>query len=120
MENPTRSRVLHRNMLFPLLTSDLDQNLISRDEISQINISDEKSECLDPVEQTYTGLMMCSRTQGTTTSNVDIVMKANTLMEQHFGITKETQECDFNPDYPDLFTHIEAGFLSIRQWLMNR
>ena len=48
-ENPTKSRVLWRNMLFPLLTSDLDQNQISGDEISQINISDEKSECLDPV-----------------------------------------------------------------------
>ena len=112
-ENPTRSRVLHWNMLFPLLTSDLDQNQISRDEISQINISDEESECLDLVEQTYTGPMMHSRTKGTTTPNVDIVMKANTLMEQHFGITGETQECDLNPDYPDLFAHIEAGFLSI-------
>ena len=112
-ENPTKFRVLHRNMLFPLLTSDLDQNQISRDEISQINISDEESECLDPVEQPYTGPMTCSRTKGTTTPNVDVVMKANTLMEQHFGIIGETQECDLNPDYPDLFTHIEAGFLSI-------
>ena len=60
-ENPTRSRVLHWNMLFPLLTSVLDQNQISGDDISQINISDEESECLDPVEQPYTGPIMCSR-----------------------------------------------------------
>ena len=57
--------------------------------------------------------MMHSRTKGTTTPNVDIVVKANTLMEQHFGITGGTQECDLNPDYLVLFAHIEAGFLSI-------
>ena len=100
-------------MLFPLLTSDLDKNQISRDEISQINISDEESEYLDPIEQTYTGPMTCSRTKGTTTPNVDMVVKANTLMEQLFGITGETQECDLNPDYTDLFAHIDTGFLSI-------
>ena len=119
MENPTKSRVLHTNTLFPLLTHNLDQNQFSRDETSQINISDEESEHLDPVEQPYTGPMTHSRTKGATTPNVDVVMKANTLMEQHFGIIEETQECNFNPDYPDLFTHIEAGFLSIQWWLMN-
>ena len=36
-----------------------------------------------------------------------------TLMEPHFGVIGETQQCDLNPDYPDLFAHIEAGFLSI-------
>ena len=113
-ENPTKSRVLHRNMLFPLLTCDLDQNQFPRDEISQINISDEESECLDPVEQPYTGPMTCSRTKGATTPNVDVVVKAHTLMEQHFGIIREAQECNLNPDYPDLFAHIEAGFLPIR------
>ena len=56
---------------------------------------------------------MRSRNKGTTTPNVDVVVKANTLMEQHFGIIKETHECDLNPNYPDLFTHIEAGLLSI-------
>ena len=112
-ENPTKSRVLDRNMLFPLLNRDLDQNQFPRNEISQINISDEESECLDPVEQPYIGPMTCSRAKGTTTPNVDVVMKANTLMEQHFGIIGEAQEYNFNPDYPDLFAHIEAGFLSI-------
>ena len=92
MENPIKSRVLHRNMLFPLLTHDLDQNQSSRDETSQINISDEESECLDPVEQPYTGPMKHSRTKGATTPNVDVVMKANMLMEQHIGIIEETQE----------------------------
>ena len=81
---------------------------------SQINISDEESECLDPVEQTYTGPMTHSRTKGATTLNVDVVVKANMLMEQHFGMIKDKQECSFNPDYPDLFSHIEAGLLSIQ------
>ena len=113
IENPTRSRVLHRNMLFPLLTHNLDLNQFPRDETFQINISDGESECLDPVEQPYTGPMTHSRTKGTTTPNVDVVIRVNTLMEQHFGIIGETQECNLNPDYPDLFTHTEAGFLSI-------
>ena len=92
---------------------------MSRDETSQNNISDE-FECLDLDEQPYTGPVTHSRTKGATTPNVDVVMKANTLIEQHFGIIEETQECNFNPDYPDLFAHIEAGFLSTRWWFMNR
>ena len=64
--------------------------------------------------------MAHSRAKCTTTQNVDIVAKANQEMEQHFGVIMESQESDFNFDYPDFFAHIEAGFTSIQQWIMNR
>ena len=57
--------------------------------------------------------MTRSRTKGITTKTVDIVVKGNQEMEQHFGLITESLELDFNPNYPDLFAHIEAGFTSI-------
>ena len=118
--DPAKSRVLHRNMLFPLLTCNLNQAQSSQDDVSRINSLDGESVSLDLVEEPYTGPMACSRTKGITKQTVDIVTKANNLMEQHFGIIQEVQWSDFNPDYPDLFAHIEAGFRSIQHWLMNR
>ena len=32
-------------------------------------------------------------------------------MEQHFEIITKAQELDFDPDYPDLFAHIESWIL---------
>ena len=68
-ENPTRSKVLHRNMLFPLLTQNLDQTQTSEDTVPENNSSDEESECLGLVEESYKGPMTHSRTKGITTKN---------------------------------------------------
>ena len=74
-ENPTRSRVLHRNMLFPLLTQNLDQTQTSEDTVPENNSSDEESESLGLEEESYKGPMTHSRTKGITTKTVDIVTK---------------------------------------------
>ena len=109
----SNTRVLHRNMLFPLLTCNFDQAQSLEDNVPQINSSDEESEGLDPEEGSYKGPMTCSRTKGTTTPTVDIVAKANQEMEQYFGITTKSQESYSDSNYPDLFAHIEAGFIYI-------
>ena len=111
-ENPTKTKVLHRNMLFPLLTQNLDH--------TKNDSSDEESESLGLEEDSYKGPMTRSRTKGTTTQTFDIAMKANQEMERHFELVSESAELDFNPNYPDLFAHIEAGFTSIQRWLMNK
>ena len=119
-DNSTKSRILHRNMLFPLLTQNLDKKQTSEDTISESNSSNEESESLGLEEESYKGPMTRSRTKGITTQTVDIAAKANQEMEQHFGLIMDSLELDFDPNYPDLFTRIEAGFTSIRWWLMNR
>ena len=40
-------------------------------------------------------------------------MKSNQELERHFELVLESAELDFDPNYPDLFAHIEAGFTSI-------
>ena len=119
-ENPTKTRVLHRNMLFPLLTQNLNHTDMLTNSVSKNNSSDEESDNLGLEEDSYKGPMTRSRTKGTTTQSVDIAMKANQEMEQHFELVSESAELDFDLNYPDLFAHIEAGFTSIRQWLMNK
>ena len=119
-ENPTKTRVLHKNMLFPLLTQNLDHTDTSENTVSKNNSLDEESENLGLEEDSYKGPMTCSGTKGTTTQTVDIAVKANQEMEQHFGLITESVQLDFDPNYPDLFAHIEAGFTSIRWWLMNK
>ena len=57
--------------------------------------------------------MMRSTTKGTTTQTVDIAVKANQEMEQHLELVSQSTKLDFDPNYPDLFAHIEAGFTSI-------
>ena len=51
-----KTRVLHRNMLFPLLTHDLDQTQSSEDDVPEINSSDEESDSLDLEENPIKGL----------------------------------------------------------------
>ena len=128
-EDSTRVRVLHRNMLFPLLTYDLDYIQSppgTEEDVLPLDSSDseedtEEPECPDPAEEKpYEGPMTRSRTKGTTTQSVEAVTKANKLMEHHFGMVTEVPVLDYDPDYPDLFAHIEAGFISIRQWLVNK
>ena len=109
-----KTRVLHRNMLFPLLTQNLDQTQTSEDTVSENNSSDKESESLGLEEESYKGPMTHSRTKGITTQTVDIAVKANQEMEQHFRLILGSLELDFDPNYPDLFAHIEAGFTSIR------
>ena len=130
-----RTRVLHRNMLFPLLTHALDpvqpeEKVVPAEvqssegdvpEVTDIDSTDEESDSLDLAEeQSYKGPMTRSRTKCTSAPTINVVAKANKLMEQHFGMAQEVPEQDFDPDYPDLFAHIEAGFTSIRQWWTNR
>ena len=116
IENPTKTRVLHRNMLFPLLT----QNLDHKDTVTNTVSEDKESESLGLEENSCKGPMIRSRTKGTTTPTVDIAVKANQEMKQHFELDSKSVELDFNPNYPDLFAHIEAGFTSIRRWLMYK
>ena len=127
-----RVRVLHRNMLFPLLTQEKNQDLSSNesetqeknderehsseDDVLLVDSSDEESESQDPAEEPYTGPMTRSRTQGAAAQPVNAVLKANTLMEQHFGVMSKDDELEFDPNYPDLFARIEDGFTSIRRW----
>ena len=119
-ENPSKTRVLHRNMLFPLLTHNLDHTNMLVNTIQKKDSSDEKSESLGWEEDSYEGPMTCSRTKGTTTQTVDIAIKANQEMERHSGIVFQSTKLDFDPNYPDLFAYIEAGFTFIRHWLMNK
>ena len=119
-ENPSKTRVLHRNMLFPLLTQNLDHTDTLVNTVLKNDSSDEESESLGLEEDSYKGPMTHSRTKGTTTQTVDIAVKANQEMERHFGLISESTELDFDPNYPDLFAHIEAGFTSIQHWLMNK
>ena len=114
MEIPSKTRVLHRNMLFPLLTQNLDHKDTVIDTVSE----DEEFESLGLEENSYKGPMTRSRTKGATTP-IDIAVKANQEMEQHFGLDPKSIQLDFDPNYPDLFTYIEAGFTSIRQWLIS-
>ena len=109
IENPTKTKVLHRNMLFPLLT----QNLDHKDIVINTESKDKESESLGLEEDAYKGPMTCSRTKGTTTPTVDIAVKANQEMERHFELDSESVGLDFDPNYPDFFAHIEAGFTSI-------
>ena len=81
---------------------------------------DKESESLGLEEDSYKWPMTRSRTKGTTTTTVDIAVKANQEMKQHFELDSESVELDFDPNYPDLFAHIEAGFTSIRRWLMYK
>ena len=108
--NPSKTRVLHRNMLFPLLT----QNLDHKDTVTNIVSEDEGSESLGLEEDSYKGPMTHSRTKGTTTPTIDIALKANQEMEKHFELDLKSVQPDFDPNYPDLFAYIEAGFTSIR------
>ena len=80
-ENPSKTRVLHRNMLFPLLTQNLDHTNTLVNTVSKNDSSDEESESLGLEEDSYKGPMTCSRTKGTTTQTVDIAVKANQEME---------------------------------------
>ena len=81
-ENPTKTRVLHRNMLFPLLTQNLDHTHTLVNTVSKDNSLDEESENLGLEEDSYKGPMTHSRTKGTTTQTVDIAVKVNQEMEQ--------------------------------------
>ena len=119
-ENPTKTNVLHRNMLFPLLTQNLDHTDTLANTVSKNDSSNEESVGLGLEEDSYKGPMTHSRTKGTTTQTVDIAVKANQEMEQHFELDLKSAELDFDPNYPDLFAHIEAGFTSIRRWLMYK
>ena len=75
-EIPSKTRVLHRNMLFPLLT----QNLDLKDTLTD-NVSEEKEvESLGLEENSYKGPMTRSRTKGTT-APIDIAVKANQEIE---------------------------------------
>ena len=112
-ENPCKTRVLHRNMLFPLLTQNLDHTNMLVNTVQKNNSSDEKSESLGWEEDSYEGPMTHNRTKGTTTQTVDIAIKASQEMEQHSGLVFQSTKLDFDPNYPDLFAYIEAGFTSI-------
>ena len=74
-ENPSKTRVLHRNMLFPLLTQNLDHTDTLVNTVQKNDSSDEKSESLGLEEDSYKGPMTRSRTKGTTTQTVDIAVK---------------------------------------------
>ena len=87
-ENPSKTRVLHRNMLFPLLTQKLDHTDMLVNTVQRNDSSDETSESLGLEEDSYEGPMTCSRTKGTTTQTVDIAIKANQEMEISFSIYK--------------------------------
>ena len=76
MAIPSKTRVLHRNMLFPLLTQNLDHKDTLIDTVSE----DKEFESLGLEEDSYKGPMTRSRTKGTTTP-IDIAVKANQEME---------------------------------------
>ena len=113
-EIPSKTRVLHRNMLFPLLTQNLDHKDTVIDTVSK----DKELESLGSGENSYKGPMTHSRTKGTTTP-MDIAVKANQEMERHSELDPKYIQLDFDPNYPDLFAYIEAGFTSIRHWLIS-
>ena len=102
-------------MLFPLLT----QNLDHKDTVINTVSEDRESENLGLEEDLYKGPMTHSRTKGTTTP-IDIAVKANQDMERQFELDLKSIQLDFDPNYPDLFAYIEAGFTSIRRWLMHK
>ena len=77
IENPTKTKVLHRNMLFPLLTKNLDH----KDTVINTVSEDKESESLGLEEDSYKGPMTHSRTKGTTTPTVNIAVKGNQEME---------------------------------------
>ena len=111
-EIPDKTRVLHWNMLFPLLTQNLDDTLI--DTVS----GDKEVESLGLEENSYKGPMTRSRTKGTTTP-MNIAVKANQEIERPTELDLKSIQLDFDPNYPDLFAYIEDGFTSIRRWLIS-
>ena len=120
-ENPSKSRVLHRNMLFPLLTQQLEEDQVqsSVDDVPIIDSSDDESESLDPADQPYTGPMTRSRAKGTVAHTVDVEARANLLMEQHFGIVPSDLNQELGNNYSEQFARIDHGFPSMSQWLMK-
>ena len=56
-ETPTKTRVLHRNMLFPLLTQNLDHTDMLANTVSKNDSLDEESENLGLEEDSYKGPM---------------------------------------------------------------
>ena len=113
-ENPNKTRVLHRNMLFPLLTQNLDHKDTFIDTVSK----DKEVESLRSEETSYKGPLTRSRTKGTTTP-MDIAVKANQEIERPTELDLKSMPLDFDPNYPDLFAYIEDGFTSIRRWLIS-
>ena len=129
-----KSRVLHRNMLFPLLTHDLDQVQSSGDDVPDgtpdgegvpieeaeiIDSSDEISESPDPAIEPYTGPVTRSRAKGTPALAVDVAAKANKLMEKHFEVSSENTEVESEQISLYMFALILSGFLFIRQWMLE-
>ena len=113
-EIPSKTRVLHRNMLFPLLTQNLDHKDTLTDNVSE----DKEVESLGLEENSYKGPMTRSRTKGTT-APMNIAVKANQEIERQTELDLKSIQLDFDPNYPDLFAYIEDGFTSIRRWLIS-
>ena len=129
-----RSRVLHRNMLFPLLTQDLDKAQSFENDVSEqapvengalddrtedIDSSDDISESPDPADEPYTGPVTRSRAKGTAAFPVDVAVKANKLMEEHFEVITEDTTVESDSIYFYMFALFMSGFLFIRQWMLE-
>ena len=83
-----------------------------KDTVTDTVSEDKEFESLGLEENSYKGPMTHSRTKGTTTP-MDIAIKANQEMERHSELDPKSIQLDFDPNYPDLFAYIEAGFTSI-------